>query len=357
MTVYLGTAGILLVLLFIQKENKVWYWLISILLMVLSAIRTESVGWDIGNYIKEYNQHVGGSWKNAICNTEYSFSVYCKILGSFGLEERGFLAATAVLFALLVVLAIKINNCKSILALYLYYTTGLYIQSFCIIRQSLAISIALIALALLEKAMDRGKIPWGYFIGIFIAAGFHPTSLILMIFPLMMWFYSKKKRIKPVGFLRDGILFMLLILIVFSWLYPIVLQHTTSKYALLYGDGYVKGTFGNWKNGLLLMLLYFVFYLAFQNNWKQLSYMEYITVGTTITLAFTLVSLSMASSTLGRMNLFVEGLMILMLDKLLKKRYKRYTSVNFYIVLFFFVYFILYLMRDSIGVVSYRSMW
>ena len=351
MTLYLGFEILLLLLLFKRKESTFGYCALSIALALTGVFRNDSVGLDIGNYINEFNQHARASWKEAIFNSEYSFSIYCKFLGFLGIDKYGFLIVTALLFAVLVAVAIKKNRCRPILTLYLYYTTGLYVQSFCIIRQSIAIAVFLIAYASMQESLKGKRLSLKFWGGLFIAAGFHPTVLVFAVLPFMARFYEKKKNMRPWMFLRDGLLFMISVLAVFSWLFPMVLQHTTSKYASLYGGGYVTGTFGNLKSGLLLLTVYVVFYMAFQNNWKQLERLDYIMAGTNITLAFTFASLSIASSTLGRMNLFVEGLMVATLDKLLK----RYTPPNFCILLFFFFYYILYLIRDSIGVTPYVS--
>lgn len=368
MTVYICVEMILLGLLFKRKKYRIEYGLVSIGLALLSALRAESVGTDVANYILEYNWHGSQSWKAAFANSEYSFSVYCKLLNTLGLKVRGFLVVTAILFAVLLAVAIKVNHCDRILTLSLYYFTGLYIQSFCIIRQSLAVAIALIAYGSLEKSYSfqtrpdgtcRGtfqRFPVGFVIGMIIATGFHPTVIILMALPIMMIFYGRKKCKKPHVFLRDGILCMLAALVVLPGLYPVILRHSNAKYQTLYGESYVTGLFGNWKSGLLLVVLYLVFYLAYYNNWRRLTEKENVIVGSAVMLALACSSLSIINSTLGRINLFFEGLMILMLDKLLRQRYSRVKSVNFYIVLVFAAYFVMYLMRDAIVVVPYKLM-
>ena len=103
-----------------------------------------------------------------------------------------------------------------------------------------------------------------------------------------------------------------------------------------------------------MVALYLIFYIAYYNNWKKLTEKENIIVGSVIMLAFACSSLSIINSTLGRTNLFFEGLMVLMLGKLLSHRYTRIKSINFYVILVFSAFFILYLMRDSIVVVPYK---
>ena len=363
MTIYICIEAVLLVLLFKKKPHHIGYSFISIGLLLISAFRAESVGTDVVNYIIEYNLHGIETWKESFTNSEYTFAIYCKFLNVLGLKERGFLIATAILFAMLLMIALHVNHCDKILTFSLFYFAGLYLQSFCIIRQSLAIVTALISYSSLEKnysiqmPYNKGRFqrfPIGFVIGMIIAIGFHPTVIVLFALPVMMLFYGQKRCRKPSVFLRDGILCMSAALIILPVLYPFILQHSKEKYQVLYGGSYVTGPFGNWKSGILLVALYLIFYIAYYNNWKKLTEKENIIVGSVIMLAFACSSLSIINSTLGRTNLFFEGLMVLMLGKLLSHRYTRIKSINFYVILVFSAFFILYLMRDSIVVVPYK---
>ena len=151
MTIYICIEAVLLVLLFKKKPHHIGYSLISIGLLLISAFRAESVGTDVVNYIIEYNLHGIETWKESFTNSEYTFAIYCKFLNVLGLKERGFLIATAILFAMLLMIALHVNHCDKILTFSLFYFAGLYLQSFCIIRQSLAIVTALISYSSLEK--------------------------------------------------------------------------------------------------------------------------------------------------------------------------------------------------------------
>ena len=67
------------------------------------------------NYIIEYNLHGIETWKESFTNSEYTFAIYCKFLNVLGLKERGFLIATAILFAMLLMIALHVNHCDKIL--------------------------------------------------------------------------------------------------------------------------------------------------------------------------------------------------------------------------------------------------
>lgn len=239
MTIYICIEAVLLVLLFKKKPHHIGYSLISIGLLLISAFRAESVGTDVVNYIIEYNLHGIETWKESFTNSEYTFAIYCKFLNVLGLKERGFLIATAILFAMLLMIALHVNHCDKILTFSLFYFAGLYLQSFCIIRQSLAIVTALISYSSLEKnysiqmPYNKGRFqrfPIGFVIGMIIAIGFHPTVIVLFALPVMMLFYGQKRCRKPSVFLRDGILCMSAALIILPVLYPFILQHSKEKY-------------------------------------------------------------------------------------------------------------------------------
>lgn len=213
MTIYICIEAVLLVLLFKKKPHHIGYSLISIGLLLISAFRAESVGTDVVNYIIEYNLHGIETWKESFTNSEYTFAIYCKFLNVLGLKERGFLIATAILFALLLMIALHVNHCDKILTFSLFYFAGLYLQSFCIIRQSLAIVTALISYSSLEKnysiqmPYNKGRFqrfPIGFVIGMIIAIGFHPTVIVLFALPVMMLFYGQKRCRKPSVFYGMG---------------------------------------------------------------------------------------------------------------------------------------------------------
>lgn len=244
MEVYICIEIILLVLLFKQRKYQFEYAAISFLLMLMAAIRSEFVGADVRVYFIEYEWNGAKSWKDALTSSEYSFTIYCKFLNSLRLGNYGFLVVTAILFAILLALAIETNHSNRILTLSLYYFAGLYTQSFCVIRQSFAVVISLIAYSSLEKnyslrmPYNKGhfqSFPIGFVIGMIIAIGFHPTVIVLFALPVMMLFYGKKRCRKPSVFLRDGILCMSAALIILPVLYPFILQHSNKKYQDLYG--------------------------------------------------------------------------------------------------------------------------
>lgn len=367
MLIYILIEIVLILFLFGRRNGRMKYGIASFFLLVIAIFRAKTVGADTANYFLEYQGHGECSWNEILRNSEYSFAVFCKLLNIIGLNERGFLVVTSILFSTLLIIAFKVNHCDKILTLSLYYMTGFYIQSFCIIRQSLAVAVALIAYANLEKhfcfpSLTRlvgskyyfRSVPIGYIVGMIIAIGFHPTVIVLGALPIMMLYFDYRKATSPAFFLKYGIAGMMTILLLFSRVYPLILRHSMEKYQDLYGGNYVMGIFENYKSGFLLVVLYMFFYLAYWNNWKKLSKKENVLVGSVLTLSIAFSALSIISSTLGRINLFWEGMMILMLDKLLRKSYRKSTSINCYVILFFAIYFILYLMRDSIAVVPYQ---
>ena len=358
--------GITLLILLLKKHNNVEYDVAMLLLTMLSMLRAESVGADMQNYISEYYEYSMLSWKKILTCSEYSFAVVCKILNVLEVDKRGFIIAISILFSLLLWTAFKANRCNNYLVLYLYYMMGLYIQSFCIIRQSLAVVVSLIANSYLEEEYtceqrDNGdcycgkfkSVPIKYVIGIIIAFGFHPTVIVIMLIPIFMMYYGKKKKLKPVVFLRDGLICMGIGMALFPKMYPFVLRNFREKYQVLYGNDYAE-MFGNIKSGILIVAVCFIFYALYLNNWKKLSVKENIIVGSVMVSSFALSSLSVINSTLGRVNLFTEGLMVVMMSRLMKNSYRKIHSMNFWGMMFFLIYFILYIMRDSIGVVPYK---
>ena len=125
---------------------------------------------------------------------------------------------------------------------------------------------------------------------------------------------------------------------------------------MLYADT-VNTRNNNVINAGLLLVLYVIFYVCYKRHFSELSNYENWMIGTTVTLSVALVSMSFISPALGRINLFSEALMAIHMGKLLRRGCRRRRSSEPIYIVIFFVYYVCYLFRDSIGVVPYSLGW
>lgn len=370
MAIYIGIEILLLIAVYAKRNREVWYYFLLSLLTFVSAFRADTVGGDMFYYIPTYEEYHIETWREVIKDPNYSFAIYCKILNCIGLDIRGFMIANAVVFAILLTVAFHVNKCDKLLALTIFYTLGLYIQSFCIIRQSFANVVFMIAYAYIDKGQIHLVIPikrregkpsiqkhsvkvsLRFLILMIIAIGFHTATVFLLVIPLFLWIYPRKQKIRPITFLKVGWGFLFIALVCFRFFYSVVLNYLPSKYAYLY-SGFSQSLFGNAKNAVLLLMLYMLFFICYQNHFEKIDTSENLRIGSTITLSITLISMSMIQRTLGRMNLFTECLMAMMVTNLIQNSYRDRKSSDSVFVWIYAGYFILYLFRDSIGVVPY----
>lgn len=357
MTVYIIIEFFLFLSLYVRKKRRTIYCLWIFALALLASIRSIEVGGDLRTYEATYIRYNDVSWMNIIKDPNYSFAAYCKILNVIGLRTRGFLIVTAVLFAVLLVMAIKVNEVDGLLSLSLFWMLGLYIQSFSMLRQSFANVIFLIAYANLSNSKtaekeNRIKKNIKVVLLYIVAIGFHTVTVLMVSIPLILRFYREAKDIRPQRFLKNGIVLFGAILISFRGIFPVIIKFFPYKYRIEYGRLGLE-TFGNVGNGILLIILYTMFFICYKNHYKELSREDAILVGSTITIAYAFSSMSIISKETGRLNLFVEYLMVVMLAKLMQQTYRKKQSSDWIYLTAYFVYFIIYIMRDSIGVVPY----
>ncbi len=355
MAVYIIIEIFLFLSIYARRKRRTIYCFWIFILTLLSSVRSITVGGDLRTYEATYIRYHDIPWINIIKDPNYSFAMYCKILNVIGLGTRGFLVVTAVLFAVLLAVAIRANEADGLLSLSLFWMMGLYIQSFSMLRQTFANVIFLIAYAGLNNSkatenriMNDMKAALLYI----VAIGFHTATVLMISIPLISRFYRKAKDIRPQRFLRDGIVLFGAVLVSFRGIFPVILKYFPYKYRMAYGRLGTEG-FGNIGNGALLIIIYTIFYICYKKHYKELSRKDAVLVGSTITIAYAFSSMSVISKETGRLNLFVEYLMVVMLSKIMKQTYRKKWSNDWIYLTAYFVYFVMYIVRNSIGVVPY----
>ena len=375
MVIYIVVELFLLLAIFVKNNKNITYHFLMICLTMMSAFRSMKVGADLLVYQDIYYEYRFKTVLDILKDPNYSFAIYCKILNTLGMSMRGFLIVTAIVFALLLSYAFVVNGCDKILTLAVFYMLGLYTQSFCIIRQSFACVIFMIAYAYVDESkislgipaisMDKLKIrvkkrkismPVKFYVLIAIAVGFHTAAILMFALPLFLNVYSKEVRYRPQSFFRDGAILLGGGVVAFKFLGVFVLSRLPQKYYVLYADT-VNTRNNNVINAGLLLVLYVIFYVCYKRHFSELSNYENWMMGTTVTWSIALVSMSFISPALGRINLFSEALMAINMGKLLRHGCRRRCSKEPIYIVIFFVYHICYLFRDSIGVVPYSMGW
>lgn len=203
-----------------KKDNYLFFMLL--LVFLLMALRDFSVGTDIENYITMYKYNDNLSLVDTIKNSlslEYfmsdpMYSVYCVVLNTLGVSERGFLVVTSLLPVLSVYIFFKRFSNNYRVSLFVFGTIGLFPMFMSALRQSLAMAVMMIAYKYLVE-----KKPLKYYLLTIIAILFHASAIIMLPAYLIVVLLQKKK---PEVSMLYGIIGGIICSMAFSTLFGIV---------------------------------------------------------------------------------------------------------------------------------------
>lgn len=153
---YIYVCILVLTCLFAALENKsrnLYLALFFVVFFLISALRADTVGYDLKNYIPLYNAISEMSWGGVFFFTDYElgYKLFNKLISCFSMDERCFFLCTS--FVVLYGMFKYIWRFSKIfyLSLFLYVAFGFYSNTFNSIRSSLAIAIAVNSLLYINK--------------------------------------------------------------------------------------------------------------------------------------------------------------------------------------------------------------
>lgn len=160
-------------------------------LFILSALRGETVGGDLVNYLSTFDEATRvRSFESlmGITNTEPGFKIIDYLISCISPSHRGFLVITSFLCLIGPAYLIFKYSKNPILSFLLYFTLGFYTNTFNNVRQSIALSLCFFSIPF---AIDRkiGK----FVLTVIMASTIHYSSLILL------FFYPLNKYIHGLG--------------------------------------------------------------------------------------------------------------------------------------------------------------
>lgn len=167
-----------------EKVEKLLLFLLFLMLFIVSAIR-KHVGTDYGTYLYYYSGIENKIYDGEGMEIGYFYlNKITKYL--FGGEYTIFIVTSLIIIGL-VYLTVKKFSVDPLLSIILFMCIGFYIESFNIIRQSIAISLIFYSYKYCET-----KFKW--IISILIAALFHRTALLVIPFFLIAKMNLQKKH-------------------------------------------------------------------------------------------------------------------------------------------------------------------
>lgn len=164
---------------FIQSRKggaaKVFLWILILVLTAFVGLRF-NVGTDYGNYFSEYFHYTRLSWKQLMFSSDPGIKILYKA-GSYILDLpfTMFIIAAAI-FCVLYVTSIHKYTDNFILAVFLFFGTGTFLDSMNGIRQAIAMAIIFYGFRYIKN-----KQFWKYLFTIVIASLFHSTAILMLI--------------------------------------------------------------------------------------------------------------------------------------------------------------------------------
>lgn len=268
MTVYfliyilMGALPLLINKLISQPEKKHKYYSIicGILIILLLAMRAQSMGVDLGygtnvGYLSSFDKISRFTWEQAftqdVHNYERGYIIFNKLISCVWNDKQFFLAMCALVGVAPVIYVVYKKSHNAIFSYYIYMGLPSFLMLFSGIRQSIAIGICFLAYSFIE---DKKLIK--FVLTVFVASLFHYTSIIfLLAYPL---YYIKVNN--------TGRVFSLVFLpIIYIFRYPLfsLLSRIFKDEALPDDNGAITL--------LLIFVLIYVFCVIFARKEKQMN--------------------------------------------------------------------------------------
>lgn len=176
-----------------EKEQKI-SWLAVVVLILFSGLRAHSVGSDLVHYKWVFDRIAQNHNINA---GDYFYGALYKILNWFcsliSVEEIGFTILLVIISAIVVLFAVVVAKTVSkdiSMAMFLFVCFDVYISSFSMLRQSIAVAFVMLAFKFM---IDRK--PWNFVLCVLSAYYFHESAIFILPIYLFNFFSSQKKEL------------------------------------------------------------------------------------------------------------------------------------------------------------------
>lgn len=329
----------------VQKKNQRALFFFFMVLVFVVMLRHETVGNDTGNYIRIFYRFAGLSW-NALCKVdmEIGFGYYAKLISLFFKNAQFFLAATAMLFIMMIYPTYKRLCVDASLTIVLFCTMSTFVMMFSGIRQMLAIGIGFIAY---DFTRNKKLVPFA--LTVLLAISFHTSAFMLaFMYPLYHARITKKWLFVVVPVLVVCFIFNRPI---FAALTLILEQYTTYETEIS-------------STGAYTMLILFGAFTVFSFIIPDETKIDKETIGLRnfLLLSFAIQMFAPLHTLAMRMNYYYIIFIPLLLPKIIEYRSRRWSQVamagRHVMVIFFLLYFFLNANSGgSLHVFPYHFFW
>lgn len=321
-----------------SKRSRLFFFVIvGIQLFLISALRGDTVGTDLENYLPAFETINSLIWSDILLiGWEPGYVLFNKLLGLFLADNyRIFFIATSLFVVIGYLSFICKYSKKSWLSVFLFIALGYYLNSFNIIRQSMAMVIVLHGFIYIKKRRF-----WKYLLCIMCAMLFHKTAIICL---LPYFLYNMRPSIG-----NFAIMLVVSYLLSFSagpMLLSYVIDTSFSTYSL---DGEASSGYG---------MLTFLLFITLLCIWYSSKRGEYNLENQLLILACCLQFFSIQFSLFSRIVVYFSIILIVLIPNLIVEikslKYRLFIEACVVAVAILYFYMIV-LSKDLSGVVPYE---
>lgn len=314
-------------------------------LVMLVALRHESVGNDTRNYISYFRQYSNLSWKEMDWSSvEVGFVVYNKAISMFVKDSQTYLAITAIITGAMIYPTYRRLCLDASLSIVLFCTMSTFVMMFSGIRQMLAIGVGCIAF----EATRKNNLV-SFVVCVLIALSLH-TSAFMLVFMYPLYHAKVTRKWLYVVFP------VLIVIFIFNKKIFMALGILLEKYTRF--EATVDQT------GAYTVLILFAAFAVFSFVIPDETLLDKETIGLRNILLFSLLLQMFAPlHTLAmRMNYYYIIFIPLLIPKIIACRSERYNQVAIFaryaMVMFFLAYFFVGARNgNNLHVFPYRAFW
>lgn len=340
MLIYFVLLVAILIIPLIIKKNKQQSLIISCLIFLILALRKDTVGKDLKEYLDVF--HIVSYMKFIDLvdyNMEIGYLFFNKIISLFFVNNRFFIIIYSLIFTILIKKIIYKNSKIIWLSYFLFISLGFYTLSFNQIRQFFSMIILLLSLEYIKKRNLKK-----FLIYYFIAISFHYTAisfiLLYIIYPV---------KIDYNYYLFSILLQLFNILYLNKFIYIII--KFFPKYYNRYQSIMISG-----EGEKLLIFISLIFMINFLLNKKNLHIKENKLFSHMLNLAIFFQTVSLQFSLFSRLTSYFSISLIIIIPNLIFNRNLRKLEIII-TVLIGIIFYKVMLYNDLSEIIPYKFFW
>ena len=183
MLIYFVLSFLVTIALFVQKNKKTIFTILSLILLCILAFRGDKIGIDLPGYIDLFKSN---EYSRTFLEPAYVY--YSKLIGSISKSVFFFIAITSLTSLLPLIYVIKKDSVNILYSLFYLVISTHYLFLFSGIRQSISISFLILSFYFLSHKKIKISFVW------YVLAGLFHTASWIFIYVYIIHYMTLKKK-------------------------------------------------------------------------------------------------------------------------------------------------------------------